>query len=35
MVDGAGIAQVLPEIALLSGMGVLLLIIAAMLFRWD
>lgn len=35
MVDGAGIVQVLPEIALLSGMGVLLLLIAAMLFRWD
>jgi ABC-type multidrug transport system permease subunit len=35
MVDGAGIAQVLPEIALLCGMGVLLLVIAATLFRWD
>jgi ABC-type multidrug transport system permease subunit len=35
MVDGAGVVQVLPEIALLSGMGVLLLLIAAMLFRWD
>jgi ABC-2 type transport system permease protein len=35
MVDGAGIAQVLPEIALLGGMGLLLLLIAAMLFRWD
>jgi ABC-type multidrug transport system permease subunit len=35
MVDGAGIAQVLPEIALLCSMGVLLLMIAAMLFRWD
>jgi ABC-2 type transport system permease protein len=35
MVDGAGVVQVLPEIALLSGMGVLLLLIAAKLFRWD
>jgi ABC-type multidrug transport system permease subunit len=35
MVDGADIARVLPEIALLCGMGVLLLVIAATLFRWD
>lgn len=35
MVDGAGIAQVLPEIALLGGMGLLLLLVAALLFRWD
>ena len=35
MVDGAGVAQVLPEIALLGGMGLFLLLIAAMLFRWD
>lgn len=35
MVDGADLLQVLPEIALLSGMGLLLLFIAAMLFRWD
>ncbi len=35
MVDGAGITEVLPEIALLGGMGLLLLLIAAMLFRWD
>ena len=35
MVDGAGITQVLPEIVLLGGMGLLLLLIAAMLFRWD
>jgi len=35
MVDGADVVQVLPEIALLSGMGVLLLLIAATLFRWD
>ncbi|UCB54283.1 MAG: ABC transporter permease [Thiotrichales bacterium] len=35
MIDGAGIAQVLPEILLLGGMGLVLLLIAAMLFRWD
>jgi ABC-type multidrug transport system permease subunit len=35
MIDGAGIIQVLPEIALLAGMGLLLLLIAAKLFRWD
>ena len=35
MVDGAGIVEVLPEIALLGVMGFLLLLIAAMLFRWD
>lgn len=35
MVDGADLMQVLPEILLLGGMGLLLLFIAAMLFRWD
>ena len=35
MVDGAGFVEVLPEIALLGVMGLLLLLIAAMLFRWD
>jgi ABC-type multidrug transport system permease subunit len=35
MVDGAGVIQVLPEIALLGSMGLILLLIAAMLFRWD
>lgn len=35
MIDGAGVTQILPEIALLGGMGLLLLLIAAMLFRWD
>jgi hypothetical protein len=34
-VDGAGIAQVLPEIVLLGGMGLVLLLIAARMFRWD
>ncbi|MEA3277465.1 MAG: ABC transporter permease [Pseudomonadota bacterium] len=35
MVDGAGVAQVVPEIALLGGMGLILLVTAARLFRWD
>ena len=35
MVDGAGILEVMPEIALLGLMGVVLLLIAALLFRWD
>ncbi|NNJ97516.1 MAG: ABC transporter permease [Gammaproteobacteria bacterium] len=35
MVDGAGLTQVLPEIALLGIMGLILLLIAAALFRWD
>jgi ABC-2 type transport system permease protein len=35
MVDGAGVAQVLPEIVLLGGMGLVLLLIAARMFRWD
>ncbi len=35
MVDGAGLTQVLPEIALLGSMGLILLLIAAALFRWD
>lgn len=35
MVDGAGVMQVLPEIAFLAGMSMLLLMLAAHLFRWD
>ena len=35
MVEGAGVVQVLPEIALLGGMGLVLLLVAAWLFRWD
>jgi len=35
MVDGAGVMQVLPQIAFLAGMGLLLLALAARLFRWD
>ena len=35
MVDGAGVVEVLPEISLLAGMSLLLLILAARMFRWD
>lgn len=35
MVDGAGLVQVLPEIALLLVMSLVLLTLAARLFRWD
>jgi ABC-type multidrug transport system permease subunit len=35
MIDGAGVVQVLPEIALLGGSSLLLLALAARLFRWD
>jgi len=35
MVDGAGVIQVLPEIALLGGSALVLLAVAARLFRWD
>jgi ABC-2 type transport system permease protein len=35
MIDGAGVAQVLPEVALLTVMGLALLLIAARLFRWE
>jgi ABC-type multidrug transport system permease subunit len=35
MVDGAGVVQVLPEILLLGGMGLALLLTAAWFFRWD
>lgn len=35
MIDGAGLLQVLPQIMMLGGTGLLLLIIAAKLFRWD
>jgi ABC-type multidrug transport system permease subunit len=35
MVDGAGVAHILPEVALLAGMGLVLLVTAARLFRWD
>jgi ABC-type multidrug transport system permease subunit len=35
MVDGAGVMQVLPELALLVGSSALLLALSARLFRWD
>jgi len=35
MVEGAGVLQVLPQIALLAGTSLLLLALAAYLFRWD
>ncbi len=35
MVDGAGVAGVLPEIMLLLGVALALLLIAARLFRWE
>ncbi len=35
MIDGAGVALVLPEIAILGGTGLFLLLIAARLFRWN
>ena len=35
MIDGAGVTQVLPEIIILGGTGLILLLIAARLFRWN
>jgi ABC-type multidrug transport system permease subunit len=35
MIDGAGVAEVLPEIALLLGLALVLLATAARLFRWE
>jgi len=35
MIDGSGLSEILPELALLAGMGLLLLVTAARLFRWD
>jgi ABC-type multidrug transport system permease subunit len=35
MVDGAGVTGVLPELTLLAGGGLILLAIAARLFRWE
>jgi ABC-2 type transport system permease protein len=35
MVDGAGVTQVLPEIALLAGVSLLLLSLSAWMFRWE
>jgi ABC-type multidrug transport system permease subunit len=35
MIDGAGVMDVLPQLGLLAGIAVLLLGLAARLFRWD
>jgi ABC-2 type transport system permease protein len=35
MIDGAGVIEVLPQILLLTAMGLGLLLIAARLFRWE
>lgn len=35
MIDGAGFVELLPQIGLMSGVGLLLLGVAAALFRWD
>ncbi len=35
MIDGAGVGQVMPEIAILAGTGVILLLIAARMFSWN
>ncbi len=35
MIDGAGVAQILPQIGLLAGLAVLFLGLAAWLFRWE
>jgi ABC-2 type transport system permease protein len=35
MIDGAGVIEVLPQIVLLTAMGLGLLLIAARLFRWE
>ncbi len=35
MIDGADVAEVMPEIAILAGTGLLLLLAAARLFRWN
>jgi ABC-2 type transport system permease protein len=35
MIDGAGVAEVLPEVGLLAGLALVLLAVAARLFRWE
>jgi ABC-type multidrug transport system permease subunit len=35
MIDGAGAVEVLPELGLLAGLALILLIAAAWLFRWE
>jgi hypothetical protein len=35
MIDGAGVLEVLPEIGLLVALALVLLAVAARLFRWE
>jgi len=35
MIDGAGVAQILPQVGLLLGLACLFLTLAAWLFRWE
>ena len=35
MVDGGGVADVLPEVAILGGTALILLVVSAWLFRWE
>jgi ABC-type multidrug transport system permease subunit len=35
MIDGAGIVEVLPEVGLLAALAAMLLVTAALLFRWE
>jgi ABC-type multidrug transport system permease subunit len=35
MIDGAGVLEVLPEIGLLAALTLVLLALAARLFRWE
>ncbi len=35
MVDGAGVSQIMPEIAILATLSLIMLVTAAWMFRWD
>lgn len=35
MIDGAGIVDILPNLAVLTGMTAIFLIISSILFRWE
>jgi ABC-2 type transport system permease protein len=35
MIDGAGVVDILPEVGLLAGLALVLLALAARLFRWE
>jgi ABC-2 type transport system permease protein len=35
MIDGAGVVEVLPEVGLLAALAAMLLVTAALLFRWE